>query len=118
MFRRSTRPGRQAQEQDVKGPDQGEEEDEDDGPQVAGEATSAMHDVLELHQSDVPELVSSLNTDQQRGYEMVDASGRARVRLLPVLRPETTAHVCKRCRRHWQIVPEQDRRCPCVRIVG
>ena len=42
-----------AQEQDVKGPDQGEEEDDDDvGPQLAGEATSAMHDVLELHQSD------------------------------------------------------------------
>ena len=66
---------RQAQEQDVKGPNKGEEDDDDDvGPQVAGEATSAMHDVLELHQSDGPslkELVSSLNADQQRVYERV-----------------------------------------------
>ena len=51
--------------------DPGTEED-DDGPQVAGEATSAMNDVLNLHlnnDSDGPsleELVQSLNTDQAR----------------------------------------------------
>ena len=42
---------------------------------MAGEATSAMHDVLELHQSEGPslkELVSSLNADQQRVYERVE----------------------------------------------
>ena len=63
---------RQAQEQDVEGPDKGEEDDDDDvRPQVVGEATSA---VLELPQSDGPslkELVSSLNADQQRVYERV-----------------------------------------------
>ena len=50
----SVHEARQAQEQDVKGPDQGEEDEDNVGPQVAGEATSAMHDVLELHQSDGP----------------------------------------------------------------
>ena len=39
---------RQAQDQDVKGPDKVEEDDDDVGPQLADEATSAMHDVLEL----------------------------------------------------------------------
>ena len=42
--------------------------DEDDGPQVLGEATSAMNDVVDLHQGDkncpsFEELVTSLNTD-------------------------------------------------------
>ena len=50
------------------------ESETEDGPQVAGEATSAMHDVLDLQQneSDRPslvELVSSLNADQSCVYE-------------------------------------------------
>jgi hypothetical protein len=50
---------------------------EDNGPQVAGEATSAMNDVLDLHQNNdndgpsLQELVSSLNADQARVYERV-----------------------------------------------
>ena len=43
----------------------------DEGPQVAGEATSAMHDVADLQHSDnsgpsLDELASSLNADQTR----------------------------------------------------
>ena len=39
-------------------------EEDDDGPQVAGEVTSAMKDVVDLHQnSNLEELVHSLNTD-------------------------------------------------------
>ncbi|CAI8024100.1 hypothetical protein GBAR_LOCUS14030 [Geodia barretti] len=66
---------RRAQQEDV-GADPGPVED-DEGPQVAGEATSAINDVLDLHQnneSDGPtleELVQSLNTDQARVYEHV-----------------------------------------------
>ena len=68
---------RQAQEEDVTDSKPVEDDDED-GPQVAGEATSAMHDVLDLQQneSDRPsleELVSSLNADQSRVYEQVKA---------------------------------------------
>ena len=68
---------KQAQEEDIKEsqPVQG---DDDDGPQVAGEATSAMNDVLDLHRNEsegtgLEELVSSLNTDQSRVYERIKA---------------------------------------------
>ena len=66
---------RRAREEDVTN-EPGPVED-DDGPQVAGEATSAMNDVLDLHQNDesdgpsLEELVQSLNTDQARVYDQV-----------------------------------------------
>ena len=68
---------RQAQKEDVTDSKPVEDDDED-GPQVAGEATSAMHDVLDLQQneSDGPsleELVLSLNADQSRVYQQVKA---------------------------------------------
>ena len=48
--------------------------EEDDGPQVAGEATSAMNDAANLQENDnsVPrleELLPSLNADQTRIFE-------------------------------------------------
>ena len=57
--------GRQAKAEDVTDTDPLEE---DEGPQVLGEATSAMNDVVDLHQGDkncpsFEELVTSLNTD-------------------------------------------------------
>ena len=67
---------RRAQEEDVTN-EPGPVEDDDDGPQVAGEATSAMNNVLDLHQNDesdgpsLEELVQSLNTDQARVYDQV-----------------------------------------------
>ena len=51
--------------------------EEDDGPQVVGEAREAMNDVLCLQQNDknkgpsLEELVSSLNADQSRVFERV-----------------------------------------------
>ena len=51
--------------------------EEDDGPQVVGEAREAMNDVLCLQQNDknkgprLDELVSSLNADQSRVFERV-----------------------------------------------
>ena len=65
---------RQAQEEDVNDSNPVE----DDGPQVAGEATSAMHDVLDLQQNEsegpsLEVLVSSLNADQLRVYERIKA---------------------------------------------
>jgi hypothetical protein len=64
---------RQAAVQNVPMPDPSEE---DDGPQVAGEATSAMHDVAnfqEAHDSttSIDELLSSLNIDQKRVFQLV-----------------------------------------------
>ena len=52
-------------------------EEDDDSPQVAGEATSAMNDVANLHQDSdtegpsLEELVQSLNPDQARVYKQV-----------------------------------------------
>ena len=48
----------------------------DEGPQVAGEATSAMHDVADLQHSgnsgpSLDELTSSLNTDQTRIFDKI-----------------------------------------------
>ena len=62
MCRKSTRPGKQLCS--VPMPDPSEE---DDGPQVAGEATSAMHDVANLQENDdsapcIDDLVSSFNS--------------------------------------------------------
>ena len=50
--------------------------EEDDGPQVLGEATSAMHDVVDLHQNDksspgYKDMVASLNADQSRVFQQV-----------------------------------------------
>ena len=64
---------RQAAVQNVPMPDPSEE---DDGPQVAGEATSAMHDVANLQENDdsapcLDDLVSSLNVDQRRIFELI-----------------------------------------------
>ena len=64
---------RQAEVEDVPMPKPSEE---DEGPQVAGEATSAMHDVAnfqEAHDSTTSfeELVSSLNIDQKRVFQLV-----------------------------------------------
>ena len=64
---------RQAAVQKVPMPDPSEE---DDGPQVAGEATSAMHDVANLQENDdsapcLDDLVSSLNVDQRRIFELI-----------------------------------------------
>ena len=64
---------RQAQVEDVPIPEPSEE---DEGPQVAGEATSAMHDVAnfqEAHKNTISfdELVSSLNVDQKRVFQLV-----------------------------------------------
>ena len=52
-------------------------EEDDHGPHVAGEATSAMNNVVDLHQNNdtegllLEELVQSLDTDQARVYEQV-----------------------------------------------
>ena len=67
---------RQAQEQNISEPQPVED---DSGPHVVGEATSAMHDVFDLnHNNDsddatasFEELVSSLNADQSRVFEQV-----------------------------------------------
>ena len=63
----------QAEVEDVPMPEANEE---DEGPQVAGEATSAMHDVAnfqEAHDSTTffEELVASLNIDQKRVFQLV-----------------------------------------------
>ena len=63
---------RQAQEENVSEPQPAE--DDDIGPQVAGEATSAMNDMLNLHHNDDSgdgAGVSSLNYDQGRVFEQV-----------------------------------------------
>ena len=67
---------RQAQEENVSEPQPAE--DDDSGPQVAGEATSAMNNILDLHHNDnsddgagLEELVSSLNYDKGRVSEQV-----------------------------------------------
>ena len=59
---------RQAEVEDVPMPEANEE---DEGPQVAGEATSAIHDVANFQEANdsttsFEELVSSLNIDQKR----------------------------------------------------
>ena len=64
---------RQAEAEDVTDADPLEE---DEGPQVLGEATSAMNDVVDLHQGDkncpsFEELVTSLNTDQARIFQQI-----------------------------------------------
>ena len=64
----------QAEEEDVTDADPLEEQD--DGPQVTGEATAAMNDAFDLHQNDetgptLDELVSSLNADQSRVFKLV-----------------------------------------------
>ena len=64
---------RQAEAEDITDADPLEE---DDGPQVLGEATSAMNDVVDLHQGDkncpsFEELVTSLNTDQARIFQQI-----------------------------------------------
>ena len=61
---------RQAEEEQVPMPE------EDEGPQVAVEATCAMHDVANLHDNgeggpSLDDLVSSLNVDQTRIFEQV-----------------------------------------------
>ena len=62
---------RQAEEEDVTDADPLKEQD--DGPQVTGEATTAMNDAFDLHQNDEtgPTLVSSLNADQSRVFKEV-----------------------------------------------
>ena len=65
---------RQAEEEDVTDADPLKEQD--DGPQVTGEATAAMNDAFDLHQNDetgptLDELVSSLNADQSRVFKQV-----------------------------------------------
>ena len=62
---------RQAEAENVPMPDP---TDEDDDPQVAGEATSAMHDVANLQQNDgsapcLDDFVSSLNIDQRHIFK-------------------------------------------------
>ena len=64
---------RQAAEENVP---MSEPMEEDEGPQVAGEATSAVHDVANLQANEdggpsLEELVSSLNTDQARIFECI-----------------------------------------------
>jgi len=64
---------RQAEQQQVPLP---EPVEEDEGPRVAGEATSAMHDVADLQHTDnagptLSELASSLNEDQAIVFERV-----------------------------------------------
>ena len=65
---------RQAEEEDVTDADPLQEQD--DGPQVTGEATAAMNDAFDLHQNyetypTLDELVSSLNADQSRVFKQV-----------------------------------------------
>ena len=62
---------RQAEEERVPEP-----EPIDEGPQIVGEDTSAMHDVLDLQSNDeggpsLEQLVSSLNADQARIFDQV-----------------------------------------------
>ena len=65
---------RQAEEEDVTDADPLKEQD--DGPQVTGQATAAMNDAFDLHKNDetgptLDELVSSSNADQSRVFEQV-----------------------------------------------
>ena len=64
---------RQAEQEKVTVP---EPMEEDDGPQVAGEATSAMNDAANLQENDnsgpsLEELLPSLNADQARIFEFM-----------------------------------------------
>ena len=68
---------RQAEQQQVP---MSEPVEGDEGPQVAGEATSAMHDVANLQHSDnsgpsLDELASSLNADQTRVLSQPPVAG-------------------------------------------
>ena len=65
---------RQAEQQQVP---VSEPSEEDEGPRVAGEASSAMHDVADLQHSDnsgpsLDELASSLNADQTRVFDKIN----------------------------------------------
>ena len=100
---------RQAQEENVSEPQPAE--DDNSGPQVAGEATSAMNDMLDLHHNDdsgdgagLEELVSSLNYDKGRVSEQVKSHLEHQT-LHETYRCSCTdikhtAHVCQRCRRY------------------
>ena len=63
---------RQAEEEIAKQPESLQDEE---GPQIVGEARSAMNDVFALQQTDnsltLEELVSSLNTDQSRIFKHI-----------------------------------------------
>ena len=64
---------RQAEVKDIPMPEPSEEVE---GPQVAGEVTSAMHDVVNFHEAhenttSFEEFVSSLNIDQKRVFQLV-----------------------------------------------
>ena len=109
---------RRAREEDVTN-EPGPVED-DDGPQVAGEATLAMNDVLDLHQNDesdgpsLDELVQSLNTDQARVYDQVKSHlehqlthGKKQCSCADF---KPLQMFVKRCWWYWQVFPDQD--CP------
>ena len=103
---------RQAQEQNISALQPVED---DCGPQVVGEATSAINDVLDLNQNhdgddatatSFEELVSSLNADQARMYEQVKSHLEHQA-----LHENDTCkctdfkplHVCKWCGRYWKV---------------
>ena len=98
---------RQAKAETVK---ENEPLEEDEGPQVVGEARSAMSDMFDLHQHDdspsLEHLVSSLKLIlTKQGYSNTCNSTwntRHAMRVLNV-------HVCfKWCRRNWQIIFDKD----------
>ena len=77
------------------------ENDDKDSPQIAGEVTSAMDDLLDLQQNEsdrpnVEELVSSLNADQSRVVK--NTSSTRSYTSVAGASARTTAHVCQWCR--------------------
>ena len=84
--------------------------EEDEGPQVAGEATCAMHNVANPEENSeggpsLDDLVSSLNVDQTTIFEHVKyhlehqvmhESGTCKCSVF-----KTHAHVHQWCRRNW-----------------
>ena len=87
----------------------------DDGPQIQGEAQSAMNDVRNLqdgtaNQINLAERVSMMNEDQARVYRLVKEHllhQEARDQCMSVHRFETPAHVSHWCQRNGQVIPHR-----------
>ena len=100
----------------------------DDGhTQVAGEATSAMHDVLDLQQNEsegpsLKELVLTFYADQLRVYERIKAHLEHQVLherdVASAKEFKTIAHVCQWCGRYCQVFSHQDHSYTYVQNVG
>ena len=83
-------------------------EEQDDGPQVMGEATAAMNDAFDLHQNDdtgpsLNELVSSLNTDQSRVFRQVKS--HLEHQAMDARKTCMCHNLNQCCGRNWKVVP-------------